>query len=98
MPKRYSHAELAKAAEERNYSPFIEMIELSRHPDCPFRVQFECHKELAQYLAPKQRPTQSIEVEHRNLNVSWNVNDASQPPSTTVTPPLTIEVEPSEDE
>lgn len=78
----YSHKDFVGALRKNDMQPVDEMCALYRDPGTPARTKFEILKELLQYLYPKRRSIEvKGDVEHRNLNVSWNI-DAS--PSTTV--------------
>lgn len=74
----FSHRAFVDALRRNDMQPVDEMCALYRDEGTPARTKFEILKELMSYLYPKRRSVEvKGEVEHRNLNVTWNVDGPS---------------------
>lgn len=86
----YSHKDFVNALIRNDMSVVDEMCLLYRDEGTPARTKFEILKELMAYLYPKRKQVDVRgDIEHRNLNVSWNIDG---PPPTVPS----IDAEPSD--
>ena len=74
----YSHRDFIAALRRNDMDPVTEMCALYRDPATPARTKFEILKDLMSYAYSKRKQVEvKGEVEHRNLNVSWNIDGPS---------------------
>jgi hypothetical protein len=84
----YSHKEFVNALIRNEFVVVDEMCALYRDPNTPARTKYEICKEFLSYLYPKRKQVEvKGDIEHRNLNVTWNVDGPSSQPSMIVDEP-----------
>lgn len=85
-----THSDLIALLDELNFDPIRELVALYHDKDTHNRVKYEICKEIVQYTYVKRKaPVEHTgEIQHNNLNISWNIDQ----PSSTVSIPSDMTV------
>lgn len=91
-----SHTDFIACLDELNFDPVKELVALFHAEDTHHRVKYEICKELMAYGYIKRKAPVEVtgQIDHNNLNISWNIDT---PAAVTVSDTVPVTCEPVAD-